>query len=282
MPRFSLIEATINRTEEFALLLRSLTSQEKRDFELIVVDQNPDDRLLPILDDWSSKNVTGNGGIQVRHLHCVAGVSRARNLGIMHSSGEILCFPDDDCWYRPDTLQKVDEWFRQNCDYGILSVGSRDERGRISGNRWVQKECDLNGVNVFRTSATYTYFIRRPPDAIPLRFDESIGPASGTPFGCGEDTDLLLCLMGHGIRGRFCSKLSVGHPSKGFMNVHRAEQYGGGFGRVLAKYSRPAFCFVLIAFDISRVVSWTLLGNRTRATHLWAHAKGMASAYFAK
>lgn len=45
MPRFSLIVATIGRTAEFSVLLESLAGQETRDFELIVVDQNPDDRL---------------------------------------------------------------------------------------------------------------------------------------------------------------------------------------------------------------------------------------------
>src|SRR5271166_3200358 len=232
MPRFSLIVATIGRTEELSVLLQSLAEQETRDFELIVVDQNPDDRLSPLLEEWASKVAEeagrSKGFIQVKHLRCIPGVSRARNLGLMHSGGDILAFPDDDCWYHPGTLRNVDAWFRQNEGYGILSLGSRDEQGRISGNRWVQKECDLTRINVFRASATYTYFVLRPLGAIPLHFDESLGPASGTKFGCGEDTDFLLTLMNHGIRGRFNSVQHIGHPTKGWINVQRARQYGGG------------------------------------------------------
>jgi glycosyltransferase involved in cell wall biosynthesis len=287
MPRFSLIVGTIDRTEEFSLLLRSLAQQKMRDFELIVVDQNPDDRLSSLLEEW----VSGNGWqdnrtnnlIEVKHLHCPPGVSRARNLGLLHSSGEIVAFPDDDCWYLPDTLQNVDEWFNQHPNYGILTLGSRDEQGRVSGNRWVQKECDLTRVNVFRASATYTYFVRRPPEVVTLRFDESLGPGAVTRFDCGDDTDVLLTLMSHGIRGRFYSALYVGHPYKpGFVDVQRAARYGGGFGRVLAKHSLPFLFFALVTFDFTRAASRVVLGDLSGASRFWAHGRGIIRGYFSK
>ncbi len=286
MPRFSLVVATIGRTEEFCVLLQSLAEQQTRDFELIVVDQNPDDRLSPILEEWASRvagqDDRGRSMIQVKHLHCSPGLSRARNLGLMHSSGDILAFPDDDCWYLPDTLRNVDAWLRQHQDYGILSVGSRDEQGQVSGNRWVQTECDITRINVFRASATYSYFVRRPQGAIPLHFDESIGPGAGTKFGCGEDADFLLTLMSHGIRGRFYSVLHVGHPTKGWINVQRARQYGGGFGRVLAKHSLPFLCLGLVTFDFARATFRVLLGDRSKGAQLLAHGLGMIGAYFSR
>ena len=227
MPRFSLIVATINRTEEFSILLKSLAEQEMRDFELIVVDQNPDDRLSPLLEEWASKvteQADGNrDSIQVKHLHCAPGVSRARNLRPMHCTGDIVAFPDDDCWYLPDTLQKVDTWFQQNEHYGILSLGCRDERGRTSGNRWWEPECDLKSINIFKTSGTCTFFVRRPPQEIPLFFDESLGPGAGTEFGAAEDTDFLLTLMSYGIRGRFYSA-SMWVTHAGMVSWTRGEQ----------------------------------------------------------
>jgi glycosyltransferase involved in cell wall biosynthesis len=286
MPRFSLIVATINRTEEFSVLLQSLAEQKMRDFELIVVDQNPDDRLAPLLEEWTSK-IAAQGewrkdSIRVKHLRSTPGLSRARNLGLMQSEGDILAFPDDDCWYLPDTLHNVDAWFGQHPDYGILSIASRDEQGRISGNRWSETECDLTRVNVFRASVTYGYFVRRPPEEIPLRFDESLGPGAGTKFGAGEDTDFLLTLMSYGIRGRFYPILHVGHPLKGYINAARAEGYGGGWGRVLAKHSLPVLCFGFVAFDFTRAALRMLCGDRSRASHLWAHGKGMIRAYFSR
>jgi glycosyltransferase involved in cell wall biosynthesis len=287
MPRFSLIVATFDRTEEFSVLLESLASQEMRDFELIVVDQNPDDRLSLLLEEWASKvaeqDRSGKCLIEVKHLRCPPGVSRARNLGLSHSTGEILAFPDDDCWYHPDTLQNIDLWFEQHEDYGIVSLGCRDEHGRVSGNHWWQSECDLKWINIFRTSGTCCLFVRRPPRSIPLLFDESLGPGAGTTFGCGEDTDFLLTLMSYGIRGRFYSHLHVGHPCKdGFVDVKRAESYGGGFGRVLAKHSNPYLFFGLVTFDFARAALRLLLFNRSRASRLWAHGRGMIRAYFSR
>lgn len=287
MPRFSLIVGTKDRTAEFAVLLHSLAEQQMRDFELIVVDQNSDDRLAPLLKDWATKvaeqNPRTGGSITVKHLRSrMPGLSRARNLGLMHSSGAILAFPDDDCWYLPNTLQKVEEWFRENEGYGILSIGSRDEQGRISGNRWGARECDLTKINVFRASVSYSYFVRRPEGAIPLGFDESLGLGANTKFGAGEDTDFLLSLLHHGIRGRFYSILHVGHPLKGYVDPQRAERYGGGWGRVAAKHSLPLLGFGFIAFDFGRAALRMLLGDRNNASLLWAHGRGILGAYFSR
>ena len=47
--KFSLILATVDRVTELERFLDSLDRQTFRDFELFVVDQNTDDRLVPIL-----------------------------------------------------------------------------------------------------------------------------------------------------------------------------------------------------------------------------------------
>jgi glycosyltransferase involved in cell wall biosynthesis len=287
MPRFSLVVATIARTRELGRLLESLAEQTMRDFELIVVDQNTDDRLRPMIRQWSperpAKPGMPCGFIPLQYLRSAPGASRARNVGIEASSGEILAFPDDDCWYRPDTLERVDQWFRHNPPYGILSLGCRDEHGQKSGNHWWQAECDLAWTNIFRTSGTCCFFVRRPSDQFPLQFDESLGPGAGTRFGSAEDTDFLVTLMGHGIRGRFHSALSIGHPSRnGFVDSHRAERYGAGFGRVLGKHRKTALFCAFVAFDFGRAAVHAVLGRRRRASELYFHGKGLASAYFSR
>jgi glycosyltransferase involved in cell wall biosynthesis len=140
MSRFSLIVATINRYDELSFLLASLLDQTACDFELIVVDQNPDDRLGPLLQQWlqdaRQRSSNTNNAPHLVHLHALPGLSKARNLGLEHATGDIIAFPDDDCWYEPTTVAFVDQWFVQNPDYGILCLGSRDHSGAISGNRW--------------------------------------------------------------------------------------------------------------------------------------------------
>ncbi len=46
---FSLIVATLGRTDELIAFLESLVAQSERNFEVIVVDQNPDERLEPVI-----------------------------------------------------------------------------------------------------------------------------------------------------------------------------------------------------------------------------------------
>ena len=45
MTKFSLIIPTVGRTEELEKMLGSLANQQPADFELIVVDQNDDNRV---------------------------------------------------------------------------------------------------------------------------------------------------------------------------------------------------------------------------------------------
>ena len=113
MPRFSLIVPTLGRTAEAQKLFASLVQQKRTDLELIVVDQNDDDRLTPLLHSLPPS-------LRVVHLkQSEKNVSLARNAGMDAATGEILAFPDDDCWYPEGLLDRVDTWFRENTDERI-------------------------------------------------------------------------------------------------------------------------------------------------------------------
>jgi glycosyltransferase involved in cell wall biosynthesis len=214
------------------------------------------------------------------HLRADPGLSKARNLGLERATGHILAFPDDDCWYEPRTLAFVDQWFEQNSGYGVLCLGSRDSSGAISGNRWPQEQCDLTRTNVFRTTATYSYFLERRRISRPLLFDPEIGPGAATIYGAGEDTELILSLMDTGVRGRFLKSPSIGHPCKPYDSAERAWFYGAGFGRVMAKHRMRTQFVGLILFDLIRIPLHFLKGDRNRGSRLWSHAAGMTRAYF--
>jgi glycosyltransferase involved in cell wall biosynthesis len=289
MPRFSLVLATIGRIDEVARFLASLEAQAIADVELIVVDQNEDDRLVPILSSWprqlNATKVCGEGGIKLLHIRSERGLSRARNVGLRHCSGEIVGFPDDDCLYPPDTLSNVDAWFRSHPGYHILSLTSRDESGVVSGNKWHADSCDLAPINIFRTSQSYTYFVQRTPQAQSLLFDEGLGIGSKTRFGSGEDTDFLLTAMDRGMKGRFVAGWHVVHPCKdvrhGGITEERFYSYGLGMGRVQGKHSLLWLWLALLGYDFGRALIMLCVGNKMRASLWFAHGRGLMQAYFA-
>jgi glycosyltransferase involved in cell wall biosynthesis len=277
VPRFSLIVATIARTNELRRLLGSLTQQEFSDYEVILVDQNYDDRLQEVMDEFVDS-------VPLHRISSPKGLSRARNNGLQKASGEIIAFPDDDCWYPPKLLRNIDRWFRDNSKYSILAVGAVDEDGVPSGNRWLQDSCDLHPINVFRTTFSSSLFVSGEA----LRktfFDEEIGVGASSLFLCGEETDLILRILDPGFRGRFDRTWCIGHPRRDMLSdgvsMGRAVGYGCGMGHVLRKHSLFSLWVGLLTYDALRGVVVVLRGRLSSASLCFAHAWGLIRGFSA-
>lgn len=232
MADFSLIVPTIHRTIEFERLLCSLENQG-REFQLVIVDQNRDDRLYPILRRFASK-------FDIAHIASTHGAARARNAGLRVASGDMVAFPDDDSWYPPDLLQRIHNLL--DPDLAGLCVRGVDADGRDAGLRWSKQPALIDRFNIWRTSTEWTMFLKR--SAIDdVRFDEKLGVGAETPWGSGEGTDFLLRILARGNRVRYEPRLVVHHPSHHThpRNEQKVLSYARGMGRVLAlnKYSRP-------------------------------------------
>jgi glycosyltransferase involved in cell wall biosynthesis len=263
VPRFSLIVATIARTIELRRLLDSLTLQEFSDYEVILVDQNHDDRLQDVMEEFA-------GRVPLLRISSPKGVSRARNTGLRRASGELIAFPDDDCWYSPGLLAKIDRWFRDQPKYSMLAVGAVDEEGVLSGNRWLQSSCDLLPVNIFRTTFCSSLF---------FRWEALYGNLFDEELDRGEETDLVLRILGSGLRGRFDRAWHIGHPRRDMLSLDvprdRALSYGWGMGHVLRKHSLLLLWVGLLAYDVLRGVVVISCGRRSAASLCFAHAWGL-------
>jgi glycosyltransferase involved in cell wall biosynthesis len=109
VPYFSLIIATLNRVEHNICLLTSLKEQTFKDFEVIIVDQNSHDNLK----DGLMNDLQDFDSIYL-HVKKDMGLSAARNYGLNHASGQVVAFPDDDCWYQKDSLQLVYDYLQRD------------------------------------------------------------------------------------------------------------------------------------------------------------------------
>lgn len=237
MRDFSLVLATVGRTIELNRLFDSLLAQTWHDFEVIVVDQNRDDRLQPILHRARCL------GLSLRHLrHYPPNLALARNAGISVASGRWLGFPDDDCWYAPQTLERV-----------MLRSRRRDHPHGVVV-RWIEQHPPSPpGLLSWRRSsrfrdfpvASITLFLQRELTARIGGFDGRLGV--GQWFGAGEETDIVLralqataviayeptALVHHRVEARLRADSAVARRA--------ARQRARGTGAMYAKHALPTW-----------------------------------------
>lgn len=247
--RFSLILATYGDARDLPRFLNGLRQQAMSDVELIVVDQNSDDHVAALLAQWRSE-------LLIRHVRAAPGLSSARNVGIGLAQGDILAFPDDDCWYPGGLLRAVERILE---DPGIDGVTCRctDAFGRLAAGAEDRRSGRVTKRNVWGRGVSATMFVKRETVDSVGTFDESLGLGSRTAFQSGEETDYLLrCLRGgHVIE--YCADLAVHHPlppdCRRLDAVTKSLSYGLGMGRVLRMHYYSQL-------DVARYVSIPMLG----------------------
>lgn len=99
MPKVSVIIPTYNRAHLIQKSIRSVLNQTYKNLELIIVDDSTDDTEIKV------KEIKDERLIYIKNQQRM-GVSKARNMAIEISTGELIAFQDsDDEWY-PDKLEK--------------------------------------------------------------------------------------------------------------------------------------------------------------------------------
>lgn len=116
--RFSVIIPVYNKGPYVKKALSSVLGQVFRDFELVVVDDGSSDDSLAVVESALNECTIPH---QVIHQEN-AGVSMARNNGVIASCGDYVCFLDADDWWAPSFLERMDELIRDYPDAGIYGV----------------------------------------------------------------------------------------------------------------------------------------------------------------
>jgi glycosyltransferase involved in cell wall biosynthesis len=229
----SLIVATVNRVAELDRLLCSLEDQTYRDFEVIVVDQNSDHRLAPLL--------TRHDRLVIQHLHSERGLSRARNAGLRVAQGDIIAIPDDDCWYPGHLLASVTGWFESHSGFGLLSTAVRTAENKPSGIKSPTTSRRCTKSDVWRCAVSTALFMQRSVSTAVGGFNEDIGVGARSRYQSGEETDYVLRALENGFQMWFESSLTVHHPP--LDSIERLRQttysYALGAGCVLRIHNYP-------------------------------------------
>lgn len=237
--RFSLVVATLHRTEPLGVLLASVARSPEAaagGVQVIVADQNPDQRLDAIL-------APHRASLHVCHIRCEPGLSRARNRALREATGEFVAFPDDDCVYNDRTLSTVSAFFESNPKCAGFSGRALDLTGRPYLLRWPTEPEEISKERVWRQAISFSFFLRREVVERVGKFDETLGLGSGTRWGSGEETDYLLRALKCGFRLRYEPTIEVQHPATADRfnpwQRERAYQYARGMGRVLKLHDYP-------------------------------------------
>ncbi len=221
--RISLIVATCGRHDELARLLDSLRAQTHAPYEIIIVDQNPAGFLDDILAQAKD--------LPIRHVpESRRGASPARNKGLEIATGDIIGFPDDDCLYAPDTLEKVLATFDRYPGWGgLLGTWEPMEQAGRNRTRPLEPPRRLTCRTAFRQSETYVQFFRKQAADTVTGFDEYIGPGAAPYYGSAEDTEYLLRIMRAGFAVGRTQAVRLFHPAVDYASPQlrrKARAYG--------------------------------------------------------
>ena len=259
----SLIVATLGRYDEVERLLTSLAQQtiDHRRLEIVIVDQNDSIDLTPIIAQFSRH-------LTISHIRSTAhGVAANRNKGLTIAKGGIVGFPDDDCTYYADTLERVFDHYQQKPD-SVLLLGSVYDRNSNQPviRRWPNHAIRATPGNVFFLYSSITIFSRLRS----LLFDERLGV--GARYGSYEDADYVFRALQYGPV-QYSPAVQVWHAD---LNAHlmspaKIRAYGVGFGAFVAKhftiYSITLFIMAL-GYHVGMAVKSALFFDAKSA---WAH-----------
>ncbi len=232
-PSFDLIAATVDRDEELRPLLDSLERQTYRRFRLLLVDQNGDERVEGLLPGRE---------LDVLRLPSPRGLSRARNIGLAHVKADVVAFPDDDCSYPSDLLERVARRLAGSPELDGVTGGVADAEGRVVG-RWRSERGLLARDNVWHSGVSASIFLRRETVDRIGPFDEQLGLGSPGPWSSGEEIDFLVRALDLGARIEYDPQVVVTHDVStyspaGLRSVGRRD--GASVGYILRKHRFPA------------------------------------------
>lgn len=254
----SLVTATFGRVEEVQTLLNSLLSQTYKKFELIIIDQNNHDKLKNIIDRFDT--------LDIKYIKSsIKGLSYNRNLGLKIAKGDIIGFPDDDCFYSSNVLEEVDFFFNSKNECQLYILEAKDP---ITNKPFIQKyNGKVNRSNTLKYCCSINFFVRNKN----ILFDENLGV--GSYWGSGEESDFLWNYLKKNDFGLFLPNACVYHLYYPIETIskERLYTYALGFGALFKKeiiYRRNFNYIFLFLYSLLRSLGGFIISRQKKSYYL--------------
>jgi glycosyltransferase involved in cell wall biosynthesis len=274
----SLITCTLGRKAKLDRFLNSLINQTNKNFELILIDQNEKGFLTEIIEKYTSH-------FSIIHKHTAKGLSLGRNVGLSLAKGQIIAFPDDDCWYKENTLDQVIGLFYTNKDQDFILGRTIDEHGKQSVSPTLDFSTAVSRENYLECGNSNTIFAKAQSVRLIDGFDIRLGVGAQTPFQSGEESDFLLCAIQKKQKLHYTPDLIIYHDSVEKMSTEdyllRVRKYGAGFGALMNKHN---FGIINLSNRIFRSIAggliFALKGNFLELKYRLSWVRGVISGYY--
>lgn len=236
--KYSLIIATLGRKKELSEVLESIKKSDfdTNNLEIIIVDQNENSFL--------DKELSMYQDLYIKHIHSdTRGLSFNRNIGLTYATGDIICFPDDDCKFYENTFSQVSNILSSSAvDFCMGRIYDRKEQKNII-KKWSIKEFKVNKFNSYFINSSITLFVKKE---FILDFDENLGV--GAKFGSCEDADLIYRILENKAKGFYTPKIELWHPEVNYqvISLEKVKNYASGFGYFVRKNTDVVKLILLI------------------------------------
>lgn len=194
MPKVSLVMATYNDSPQYLnISITSIVNQTFKDWELIIVDDSDDDKIIKIIDQWGKRD---SRIVIARNSQHKFGFVAALNYGLEKATGQYIGRMDSDDISYPERIEKEVKYLDEYSNIDVVGTQTAiiNENGeRTSSIRFPTTGFKLRLFQMLRCPMQHgTIMMRRQLIDGGIRYDES--------FKKSEDLELWLRLQKKGYK----------------------------------------------------------------------------------
>lgn len=193
------------------------------------------------------------------------GTSNAKNIGIEYilnkaNDDDLVCFPDDDCWYPENSIEIIVETFNNEKYDGIIGRAFDPQENKDFGFTQFKNDLLVNKSNAHKFLMISMFFKVKIFRNSNIKFDSQLGV--GAKYGCGEETDLLFNILDNNHKIWYDNNLKVYHLNYE-MQIEQLLSYSYGQGallkKIIFKYKAIRVFFAIILRPLFGAIYFTLL-----------------------